>query len=118
MELYDETSSFGRRIQLSHNCSRPLYVFNLSVSVIGGARGATFDSHVPHSLSFAVAHVLLTILSLLLTHSCLGADRDITTSTDAAVSTGRADSTFHHFVVQSPSISLDLPGSPVISREF
>ena len=54
MELYDETASFGRRVKLAHNCSEPLYIFNLSVSVLGGAR-----------------------------------DRDITTQTDAAVSTGR-----------------------------
>jgi hypothetical protein len=33
MELYDETSAFGRRVRLAHNCSAPLYVGNLSVSV-------------------------------------------------------------------------------------
>ena len=54
MDRYDETASFGRRVKLAHNCSEPLYIFNLSVSVLGGAR-----------------------------------DRDITTQTDAAVSTGR-----------------------------
>eukprot|EP01047_Picozoa_sp_COSAG01_P041598 COSAG01_NODE_3579_length_5913_cov_14.430513_5_plen_244_part_00 len=54
VELYDETASFGRRLRLTHNCTQALYVFNLSVSLIGGAR-----------------------------------DRDITTHTDASVSTGR-----------------------------
>ena len=54
LELYDETSAFGRRLKLAHNCSEPLYVFNMSVSVLSVAR-----------------------------------DRDITTSTDAAVSKGR-----------------------------
>jgi hypothetical protein len=38
VELYDETASFGRRVRLSHNCSLPLFVFDMSISIIGGAR--------------------------------------------------------------------------------
>jgi hypothetical protein len=26
VELYDETSAFGRRVRLAHNCTSPLYV--------------------------------------------------------------------------------------------
>jgi hypothetical protein len=37
-ELYDETSAFGRRLRLQHNCSAPLYVFNMSFSVLEEAR--------------------------------------------------------------------------------
>ena len=33
LELYDETSAFGKRVRLQHNCSAPLYVYNMSVSI-------------------------------------------------------------------------------------
>ena len=37
LELYDETSAFGRRIKMLHNCTSSLYVFNVSVSVLAPA---------------------------------------------------------------------------------
>ena len=33
-ELYDATSAFGKRILLQHSCAFPLYVFNMSVSLL------------------------------------------------------------------------------------
>jgi hypothetical protein len=36
-ELYDETSAFGRRVRMIHNCTRPLRVCNMSVSVLSVA---------------------------------------------------------------------------------
>ena len=40
-ELYDETSAFGRRLLLNHNCSIPLYVFNMSVTTTRVLRDRT-----------------------------------------------------------------------------
>jgi hypothetical protein len=38
LELYDQTSSFGRRVKLDHNCSSPLFVFNMSICMLSVAR--------------------------------------------------------------------------------
>lgn len=54
IELYEETSGFGRRMKLEHNCTLPLFIFNMSVVLSRYAR-----------------------------------DREITTKTDAAISSAR-----------------------------
>ena len=33
-ELFDSTSAFAKRVALTHNCSAPLFVFNMSVSLL------------------------------------------------------------------------------------
>eukprot|EP00040_Diaphanoeca_grandis_P036541 m.233286 g.233286 ORF g.233286 m.233286 type:complete len:895 (+) comp33639_c0_seq1:188-2872(+) len=33
LELYDETSAFGKRVRMKHTCSNPLYVYNMSIAV-------------------------------------------------------------------------------------
>ena len=38
-ELYDETSTFGKRILLNHQCNEPLYVFDMTVSLYSLYRG-------------------------------------------------------------------------------
>lgn len=52
LELYDQTASFGRRVRLSHNCSAPLFVFNMSVSALNVAR----DRDITPATDAAVSH--------------------------------------------------------------
>ena len=40
VELYDETSAFGRRVRMHHNCTEAVFVFNMSLSLL-----ALNDSH-------------------------------------------------------------------------
>lgn len=50
-ELYDETSAFGRRLQLQHNCTVPLYVFNMSFSILDAMHDRAITTHTDPSVS-------------------------------------------------------------------
>jgi hypothetical protein len=43
-ELYDGTSTFGKRVALTHNCSAPLFVFNLTVSMLATTGGGAVET--------------------------------------------------------------------------
>lgn len=45
LELYDNTSAFGRRILLSHTCSTPVFIFNMSVSVLSVLHDRDITTH-------------------------------------------------------------------------
>ena len=50
-ELYDETSAFGRRLRLRHDCTVPLYVLNMSFSILAGAHDRDIILHTDATVS-------------------------------------------------------------------
>jgi hypothetical protein len=50
-ELYDGTSAFGKRILLRHTCAAPLFVFNMSVSLLALARDLAVETFTDASIS-------------------------------------------------------------------
>lgn len=50
-ELYDETSAFGRRLQLRHNCAVPLYIFNMTFSILAAAHDRDIKVHTDATVS-------------------------------------------------------------------
>ena len=50
-ELYDGTSAFGKRVLLRHTCSAPLFVFNMSVSLLALARDLAVETFTDASIS-------------------------------------------------------------------
>lgn len=53
-ELYDATSAFGKRLLLRHNCTAPLFVFNMSVSLLALARDLGVETFTDASIAEAV----------------------------------------------------------------
>eukprot|EP00038_Savillea_parva_P010018 m.187380 g.187380 ORF g.187380 m.187380 type:complete len:1011 (+) comp17050_c0_seq1:40-3072(+) len=45
VEIYDETSSFGRRVLVAHTCTEPLYVFNMSISLLNVVHDRSIVTH-------------------------------------------------------------------------
>ena len=50
-ELYDGTSAFGKRVLLRHTCAAPLFVFNMSVSLLALARDLAVETFTDASIS-------------------------------------------------------------------
>lgn len=51
LELYDETSAFGRRLRLAHNCTKSLWVYNVSVSILNLIEDRTITYHTDAAVS-------------------------------------------------------------------
>ena len=53
LELYGQTSAFGRRLRLAHNCTGPLWVYNASISVLDLVEDRSITTHTDASVADA-----------------------------------------------------------------